>query len=586
MKHHFLFFIILLLSCEGKLNKSHLSHAPNQIIHKKSTWNWVDISEDDYREVALPIFKNPDIVTDDKPKVVERIQSWVNLFHELLSHDDPFVEKYIPKPLVELIDHNSANAFVGSVPLCLDIDIILPDSSRSISTGRAFSNIAYHAGEDRLIGFQSDCIPTTIEKFKGFLNSLNEKSEHCRMTLTQENQLMVGEGCSLDETIAKFSEAKRFTFFSVLNRMHIYTGLVKNYSEKSFVTILAHELAHYYRAHGTSFKGDFNYFYHEDAYDHLTKPVKDQSFELLFDQLKIASDSFHVQKSILPESPDFIFHPILFYSFGSVGLKSCSWSSNICTVSCESFSGYLSGWDVYEGLGEFPFKGDSSAVLNNISKLGKACLQSVAIEDGVDSSISFEKAKDFLTKPFWTPNISAYEVKEISEHLQKKMADFKIVSLGRDLNLWEFFLQMNDKLNKVYEQERKVLKIPMENRLGFYTTEQEADDLSIELLGKIGISSDVAIQSYYQLVMEVERDQSYQHRFPEITSMEVCEAMLRTQVIEHVDVSFGDVHDEHHNPCYRYLNVNTEIRSHDYQTNSHVELPEFSVDWRSIQQYL
>jgi hypothetical protein len=106
-----------------------------------------------------------------------------------------------------------------------------------------------------------------------------------------------------------------------------------------------------------------------------------------------------------------------------------------------------------------------------------------------------------------------------------------------------------------------------DHRLGFYTTEQEADEISLELLAYIGVPPSVAIDQTMNSLKMIgglggEPD-------PNALKWADC-AMLRDQGWRDFDgkvayVPVGDPSDAHHNQCFRAFNLAREMAAHRYK---------------------
>jgi hypothetical protein len=115
-----------------------------------------------------------------------------------------------------------------------------------------------------------------------------------------------------------------------------------------------------------------------------------------------------------------------------------------------------------------------------------------------------------------------------------------------------------------YSEENALMK---ERNLGFYTIEQEADELALELLANIGLPPNVAVEIDLEfLKMAAE---SGQPAPPGEIGWAEC-VMLRDQGFRDADgkivsVPVGDPNNAHHNSCFRVFNMLREIQAHRYQ---------------------
>jgi hypothetical protein len=129
-----------------------------------------------------------------------------------------------------------------------------------------------------------------------------------------------------------------------------------------------------------------------------------------------------------------------------------------------------------------------------------------------------------------------------------------------------------------YAAENALMK---ERNLGFYTIEQEADEIALELLANIGVPPNVAMEvDLESLKME---EESGWPRAPGDLGWAEC-MMLRDQAFRDADGKIvsppvGDPNDAHHNGCFRVFNMQRELQAHRYQlgTRAPIEGPQWSA---------
>jgi hypothetical protein len=115
-----------------------------------------------------------------------------------------------------------------------------------------------------------------------------------------------------------------------------------------------------------------------------------------------------------------------------------------------------------------------------------------------------------------------------------------------------------------YTEENTLMR---ERRLGFYTQEQEADEIALEILANSGIAPSVAIDKIFDnLKMAEEMGGELD---PNAIKYAEC-MMLREQGWKDaegkpVSVPVGDPVNAHHNSCFRAFNMAREINAHRYE---------------------
>lgn len=117
-----------------------------------------------------------------------------------------------------------------------------------------------------------------------------------------------------------------------------------------------------------------------------------------------------------------------------------------------------------------------------------------------------------------------------------------------------------NKFQPTFTSENAIAK---QEKLGFYTIEQEADELSLELLSYVGIDPHVAIEALLTLGRVWE-----QTALPGNGALSVgeCSRIMskgwKDAQGNPASIPLGDLKDLHHSPCFRAYNIWTEIQAH------------------------
>ena len=185
-----------------------------------------------------------------------------------------------------------------------------------------------------------DCLKVSPAKFEKIANSFNKQGFDCKVFGDLDSKL-INSNCKIynnpqDKQYslpAKF-RAKRVYFLQNANWITIHTGLFANLdTEEKFVSVLAHELAHYYRAHSATYE-DYDFYYELLKKNRGRKPEANRrllkSGEKVFKaaqlkrNMKPWEEANSLENSIRAE---------LFISAGSYITKACSYRT--CEASCE-----------------------------------------------------------------------------------------------------------------------------------------------------------------------------------------------------------------------------------------------------------
>jgi hypothetical protein len=119
-----------------------------------------------------------------------------------------------------------------------------------------------------------------------------------------------------------------------------------------------------------------------------------------------------------------------------------------------------------------------------------------------------------------------------------------------------------------------------QRRLGVYTREQEADEITLELLALAGIPTTAAVEAWFSLSQELGMSPETEPAIP----MDECLQLRRRGWVDSqgrdIFVPIGDYRDDHHSWCYRIRNIDKEIATHQYTI-----LPRAfpKTNWKDIQ---
>lgn len=127
---------------------------------------------------------------------------------------------------------------------------------------------------------------------------------------------------------------------------------------------------------------------------------------------------------------------------------------------------------------------------------------------------------------------------------------------------------------------RSVLQMAQSQRLGYYTWEQEADELALELLALVGIKPSVMIGSLFHLLDRQPPIGDEEFIFGSAKCRALAERNWRDANGTPVYVPVGDFSDPHHSHCYRIFNIARELRTHQYQVSA--DRPVSPRNWLSV----
>ncbi|HVH43611.1 MAG TPA: M48 family metalloprotease [Labilithrix sp.] len=104
-------------------------------------------------------------------------------------------------------------------------------------------------------------------------------------------------------------------------------------------------------------------------------------------------------------------------------------------------------------------------------------------------------------------------------------------------------------------------KLMAERGLGFYTTEQEADEIALELISKVGVPPGAAVD---KVLIMLKGREGGDEGLDWPTCSTLREQSFKDERGSTVSVPVGDPSNAHHNLCFRVFNMTREIAAHRY----------------------
>jgi len=334
----------------------------------------------------------------------------------------------------------------------------------------------------------------------------------------------------------------------------VHTGLVQRMSERAAAAVLAHELGHYYRAHGSTGNpidepsGRYNYWYARDApTPHRPAPAANQAaYNALFAE----------GRALAVTVPGQTLEPM-------VASRLIEWAErrpHAAERPCGDATSAAKQWPPDTAY-RLRFGGGTDADRAHYASFEAtivACAGRLTLDDELRKNLAYEGERGF--GEIWaTAVVSSSTLAELLAE-----ANAGAVALVR---------QMAD-----------IERRQAGNHLGFYTAEQEADEIALELLAAVGLDPKEAIEA------ELSKPEHPVPARPGEPAAPLGVAECRAAYARdfknpdgsEVFVSLGPLADPHHSTCYRVYNMSREIAAHAYRVAS----PRFVDDagrWAELQ---
>ncbi len=284
----------------------------------------------------------------------------------------------------------------------------------------------------------------------------------------------------------------------------------------------------------------------------------------------------HLVQSYLEHEPGQTYSSELFFPVWALASRACpSSAKEPCPEACRSFVEFLNDPEVNASFGYWPYESMPESGHGSYQRYEqglKTCAPHLRLTDAETggSRISIKDLEE------------AVEQENFGETLKAmgfgNLAEFKGQSLEQMIARWE------QGLEQARMRSLDVIHKANADGIGFYTTEQEADEQQMETVVHLGLDP-------AQLVAwDVEFYKNMEGTYDEHQGLDMkrCGELLMKQWIEDgrpVLVPVADYNDIHHSDCYRIFTSSREIAAHQYDKPD-PEVPiQFLSDlqWKELQ---
>lgn len=538
-----------------------LRHLVDQPVRSPLIGNWIELDRASFVKVlnqtdrkALPL--------PEAHFITKRIQNWVDRLDQQLRNTYPQQLLNIPKPQIIIARAKRANAFGSVIPVCFDLPAKLSNAAQQIE--ELFINMRQNGRLSKRTS-KDPCVIGNIDHLKAILPQIGTLDPLCKITIADD--LISFSHCKFHDTLKGIGSAKKIVTLQTANWIVVNTGLIANMAtERGVIGILGHELAHYYRAHGTSPSQQYGFFYQMGDANLALKPVADPALQAIGKSLLEASDQiqslamFHaVNQQTLSSA--------LYLVTGNIILSHCKKDTN-CSDPCKKVSEFPSSSEFNNRLQFFPFQAaKDSDLYGAFETLAEACLRDLPFNS---AGITLATLRFSIINPKWVPFIQKAPpgLKTFMHQAFAKLNRLTTTYKPRAGSTWQVLLDLNSRLDEIERTALKTLLEAYDAKIGRYTEEQEADELSLEMINQIGFNPDAGVAAY----LELGDAGGHQADKPNGTSIGTTNCRKYYQNNWQDDagnpifVPIGNYLYNHHNACFRAFNVDREIQAHHYST--------------------
>jgi hypothetical protein len=534
-------------STSDSTNRSESPHTAGELTWKNEPFSWTTMSQ----EEVDPLLGQTSAPATHA--ITTRLQDWVDRFDTAVRSivQEKTGQKLVaPKPKVRVVVDANVNAYIMGLPFCL---------ASAAAPGPDVKDVRVFATPTRFQDNLPVCLdangwpasPAPVDWF----NSLGG------MKLQAKADAIEIDTGSYPLRVAKVG------VMSAVALVNVNAGFVAALGEKSAVVSVAHELGHYYRSHMATASSSHYSFWFDDG-QHAPKrplPVADhEQYEKDYERLK---------------EPRFVVSGQKFHA--RIGSTLVAWASQMRNTTvpaghaCERMKKESSAWPdgVLDELTvgtNVPLTDSARKAYLALEKAAAPCIDNVTLTDdpttapwGADNRISRQWFVDAVDQPLVSAGLTSRST------LEQLVEDLTTSAKALDAEVPVFVKRLTD------------------NKIGLYTTEQEADDISMELATRVGLTKDDVFTSYLDLMKFIEKaaPAADAAKVNGPLSAKDCEALLTKGFKDgdrDVYIPLGSLEDPHHSTCYRIFNLYRESEAHQY-TVATANLPDPTPSWGSLQ---
>lgn len=341
--------------------------------------------------------------------------------------------------------------------------------------------------------------------------------------------------------------------------IHVSSDLIAALDEGTMQFVLAHELTHYYRSHSSPLvTRKYGFWYDEDPSQPLRPVPTGDAAALQAAYIEISASPKPVAGLTLQSH----YSPRMRRLLVQLGAVLDSLGSANQQAPCYPASKALNDgtfWSTQLLMnGSVPTEAVKASYLAYEAAV-VACASSI--------TLGANYARDQLPMA-WLEGLQDYRL-------------FAAANIKGQTTLGGALSVLNDLATKVDGKVQSFLSGARENHIGFYTVEQEADEVALQITTEAGMAPEDVIKAWSNFMsaedavlassMSVADLASYRAQSGAIDAP-TCSALLAAEFTTSdaqgqkvpFTVSLGDVDEPHHSSCYRMYNLWREQRAHQY----------------------
>lgn len=503
------------------------------LIQANAPFYWADSDYESLRSALVSGYgwSLPTAVADDNA-LAQRLQIWVDRLDTVVRaqvKENTGEELIAPKPTIKVLPTASDfNAWVTGVVGRTGVRT----AGTTVNEAGEVSELLY-LNKAKTTSYSPRSVVTPGWPDKDALIAFwNRPYPQCRLSADMQ---LTGSSCQMGVKQGEVAILASSPY------IHITTGLIAALSEKTVVFVLAHELSHYYRSHISEAKLERYEFWYDNEPDRKKRPIPSaNAAELKAAYLELARNPKPIQSAVAGA-----YSPRL-RPFLLKGLAPVLIAHTEPDFACATARDALGPWvtELVDGIG-IPSERTTDYL-------------------AFESRLA-ECAGKLVLGP--EPDATELSVGEVVLAAMQHAPTGKGVSFYNQEPLSELLGALDASARKLDAREAKLIADLQSNRIGLYTTEQEADELGFELSLRVGLTPDEVLGGWLEFSVAVDgmipeyyrEEYSKQNGFDTATCKAALEKSFATTnaegVMEPMFVPIGQLEESHHGNCYRLFNM-------------------------------
>ena len=350
--------------------------------------------------------------------------------------------------------------------------------------------------------------------------------------------------------------------------------------------VLAHELGHYYRAHGGAFDAEYDFYDYEKQSSKGTrpKPTEDSDLITLSEKMVTLSKAMNFYDDLSDRIEGTKISPANFNFAVNYAHFACIFGNETgvkCEKSCSDVVEISKpeNRDKYrENLGSYPYyeEHDRKFIRELDGKL-VSCLK----KPNPELESFFSRHAHLLYKPaFWLETYDDEDKYYFAKKLRGVEAVLNFPEKIDALTVPELFSKVDESVIRIKKLAPKLYGEVKDKTLGWYTAEQEADEFAAELLHYMNVGLKGPMKAFGNFLKG-----SYGDDIKQTLSFDDCAKLMKNKGEAFGElnwISRGDYQTRHPHSCFRAFNFYKEWEAHGYVAHLDNQMTNDFMSWKDV----